>query len=130
MPLLNHNPLRTHGTDDYVVDFQFDTNNASNPSSTTIKPNYGTDLAVAYGGSAGTFTATFVGSKKPLRVRGTAHIMGDEPNLSAKVSAYDSSTGVVTVKVYSNSAGTITATNTTGKTVVVVLFCSKNSRSL
>ena len=129
MGLVNTNPLRCQGTDDYMVDFEFDTNNASDPTAATIEPNYKTDLEVKYGGSAGVFTATFAASKKPARCRGVAQVAGHEPNLFAKVD-YVASTGVVTIRIFQNAAGTIALANTTGKRVQVFLFCSKTRMSV
>lgn len=129
MGLINTNPYRAQGSDDYLVDFQFDTNSTSNPTAASIKPNYGTDLAIARTG-VGVFTATFAAAKKPARVRGWAAVLGDEPNNFPKVTGYDASTGVVTIKVFVNAAGTISATETTGKTIQVFLTCSKVRASL
>jgi len=126
MGVLNTNPFRAQGIDDYLVDLQFDTNDDGAPDG--VAPDYGSDLAVART-TAGTYTITFSGLRKPLRVRGVAQVLGDEPDLFAKVVSYDSSTGVVTVKVYANSEGTIAAGDTEDKTVQVFLFCSKSRHS-
>jgi hypothetical protein len=128
MGLINTNPLRCQGTDDYLVDFEFDTNNVSSPTAATIEPNYGTDLAIARTG-VGVFTATFVAGKKPYRVRGFAQFAGNEPNLFAKVD-YAQSTGVVTIRTFTNAAGTIALADSTGKRLQVFLFCSKTRMSV
>jgi hypothetical protein len=127
MGLVNVNPFRAQGIDDYLVDLQFATNDTSAPDG--LAPDYGDDLALARD-DVGLFTLTFAGDKKPLRVRGFAEVLGDEPDMSAKVVSYDPDTGVVTVAVYVNVAGTIALDDTTDKTIQVFLFCSKSRRSL
>lgn len=126
MGLVNNNPLRCQGVDDYVVDGQFDTNNTGVPDG--LAPNHGSDLAIARTG-VGVFTLTFAGAKKPLRARLLAQVLGDEPNLRAVPVSYVPSTGVATIKVYSNSAGTWTAADTTDKTIQYVLLCSRANGS-
>ena len=128
MGLINTNPLRCQGTDDYMVDFEFDTNGTNNPTAASIEPNYGSDLAVIRDAAVGVFAATFAASKKPARCRGVAQVAGNEPNLFAKVD-YDASTGKVTIRVFQNAAGTISLADTTGKRVQVFLFCSKTRMS-
>lgn len=126
MGLVNYNPFGAQGVDDYLVDGQFDTADTAAPDG--LAPDHGDDLKIARTG-VGTFTLTFAGPKKPKRVRGMAAILGDEPDLFAKVTSYVESTGIVTLKVYENSAGTIAAADTDNKKVQYFLFCTKAARS-
>lgn len=126
MGLVDNNPFKAQGVDDYLVDLQFDTNGTSAPDG--LAPDHGDDLKVARTG-VGTFTLTFAGPKKPLRVRAVVQALEDDANLFCKVTSYVSSTGVVTLKTYVNSAGTIAAADTTDKTIQVFLFCTKAARS-
>ncbi|RMF61423.1 MAG: hypothetical protein D6746_05580 [Bacteroidetes bacterium] len=119
-------PLRGSRLDAYLLDVTFTTNGANAPSG--VSPAI-TGLTVARS-ATGTYTLTFAEALKPNKVLvGLAQVQGDEPDLWAKVVSYDKSTGVATVKVYQNSAGTIAAADTSSKAVKVLLVCSRSSRA-
>jgi hypothetical protein len=117
MGLRNAHRVLHHENDYKLLDLVFTTANTSAP--TGVDPNYGTDLAVARTG-VGVFTATFSGLKKPVKFRTLlAQVQGNEPNLFAKAE-YNATTGVITIRVFQNAAGTIALADTTSK--VVQLF--------
>ena len=53
-------------------------------------------------------------------------VEGDEPNPFAKVVSYVPATGVMTIKLYTNAAGTIAAADTTGKVYRLFAVCVRN----
>lgn len=123
MGLRNHNAVRSHDKDYFILDFSFTTVGAGNP--TVYDPNYGTDMVFARTG-AGVYTITFAARKKPAKIRClVATVQGDEPNDFAKAS-YNASTGVITVRTWVNAAGTIGAADDTGAVVNVICTCTNN----
>jgi hypothetical protein len=109
-------PVRATRYDERDFAIKFDSNNTSHPDG--VVPDY-TGVTVARTGT-GTITITFAASVRPLEFRQPlAYIVGDESNLFAKVVSYVASTGVLTVKMYTNNAGTIAAADSTDKEVWV-----------
>lgn len=116
-------PMKGNRVNPYLIEISFESNNTSAPDG--VSPDYGSDLAVARTGT-GTFTITFAGTKKPYRAKVLCFTEDDDANLFVKGS-YVHSTGVVTLKTYVNSGGTIAAADTTDKTICVWLLCTDSS---
>jgi hypothetical protein len=103
---------------------KFESNSTSAPDG--LVPNYGDDVKIARTGT-GTFTVTFIGSKKPFWAAVKCYHEEDDADLKVVTSGYVQSTGVVTLKTYTNSGGTWSAADTTDKTIVVELYCTQSS---
>lgn len=124
MGLKNNQPLRHVENDYFILDFKFTTVGA-NPVA-VYDPNYGTDMAFSRTG-AGVYTVTFAGMKKPYKIRSlAANPQGNKPNLFAKAE-YDATTGVITVRVFQNAAGTISAADDAGAVINVICCCTNHS---
>lgn len=116
-------PVKGNRVNPYFIELSFETNSTSAPDG--VSPNYGSDLAVARTG-VGTFTVTFAGRKKPFRCKVLAFHEDDDADLFVRGS-YVQSTGVLTLKTYVNSAGTIAAADTNNKTIALLLYCTDSS---
>lgn len=68
--------------------------------------------------SAGHQTLTFDGSVKPAAIHwANCEVREADANMLPRISAYDASTGAVSVRMYQNSAGTIAVADTNNKTL-------------
>ncbi len=125
--LVNGNPLKSIGIDEYVYRNKFDTvTGATNPDG--ILDDDG-ETTFTHNGSNGEYAITFPSVKKPFRMSyGEAAIPGHEPNTFATVLSYTEATGVLLVTVYVNTAGTIVATDTNNIAVQVLAVFSKSNQ--
>jgi hypothetical protein len=113
----------------YEYNAKYTSNNTSSP--TAISP---TGASTGGGGETiartgvGTIEITFPAKSKPeVMYFGQVEVLGDEPNLFAKVVSYTQSTGKLLIKMYTNSAGTIAAADTTSKVYQVHCTFTRNA---
>lgn len=120
--LTNPYPLKATQGDLYVFVCSFDTNNTSDPDG--VDPaDAGYTVARP---SAGVFTITFDGDKKPLAVLYCKPTVINDPTLDVQYTSYVASTGVLTVTHYADD-GTPAAGDSTDKTIQVFALCTRNS---
>lgn len=124
---LSPNPCSITLTGDAYIDcFQFETNNTSAPDGGV----YATDLTFARA-DTGDLTVTFAEGRRPQAVVfAAAEVVEDDADMFVKVTGYTASTGVLTLTTYTNSSGTISADDTTDKTVRVFLVCTKKELAI
>ncbi len=123
-------PIRCTIPNAYIYCAKFTSNTASDPAaiSPTGASTGGGGETIAYGGSAGVINITFPSKSKPEAMyQGIVTVLGDEPNLSAKVESYTPSTGVLKLRLYTNAAGTITSANTASKVYQVYCVFTRNA---
>ncbi len=88
----------------------------------------GNDTTIALT-AGGTIEITFPARTKPFKMKeGVCTVLGDEPNLTAKVVSYTQATGKLVIKLYTNAAGTIAAANTTGKVYQINCLFTRRER--
>lgn len=124
---LNHNPARiTLNGDAYLDVVQFETNNTSDPDGGV----YDADLTIARA-DTGDITVTYSGDRKPQAIPfAIGSVVEDDANMFIKYTGYTASTGVATFTTYTNSGGTISAADTTDKTIQLFLVCTKKALTI
>lgn len=118
--------LGSNKPDAYWLEFRMETNGSSDPDG--LDPDYN-EVSITRTGT-GAYKLVFDEDAKPYAASVLTFHEEDDADLNVVNTGYTRSSGEVVFKTYTNSTGTWSAADTTDKTLVIWMLCTRSTQGV